>query len=387
MGNKYYTGVYKASDSTIEIQFNYQGKRCRERIQLIPSAANLKLAAHHRAAILYAINNGAFDYQTTFPNSVNLKHFRKTSSASISTYLNFWHERHKKNLKASSVVSNQKIINQIINALGEIPICELRWADVKHWLGDQAITTKTMSNKLSVLRNALQEAFEDELIDNNPLRGKKLRGNISSKKRERIDPFDACERNLILSASQGQLHNIIKFAFCTGLRTSELCALEWSDVDWQRCTITIDKALTQASKVVEDPKTQAGIRDVKLLPQALDALNDQKTHTLLKAQEIFQNPHTQDRWSGDKQYRGQWATILKRARVRYRYPYQTRHTYASMALMAGENIMWVSKQMGHASWAFTASTYSHWIDADAPEAGMKVAMAFKRSKNVVFVKK
>ncbi|GAM51692.1 hypothetical protein [Mycoavidus cysteinexigens] len=38
---------------------------------------------------------------------------------------------------------------------------------------------------------------------------------------------------------------------------------------------------------------------------------------------------------------------MRRSGVRYRHLYQTRHTYASMMLSAGEHPMWVTKQMGH----------------------------------------
>src|SRR5438874_4124793 len=66
-----------------------------------------------------------------------------------------------------------------------------------------------------------------------------------------------------------------------------------------------------------------------------------------------------------------WIPALKKAGVRYRKPYQTRHTYASMMLMAGENPMWVAKQMGHTDWSLTAKRYSRWIPSDMPDAGQK----------------
>ena len=55
----------------------------------------------------------------------------------------------------------------------------------------------------------------------------------------------------------------------------------------------------------------------------------------------------------------------------YRYPYQTRHTFASLTITSGENIGWVSKQMGHKDAGFTYKTYARFIDEDAPEAGNK----------------
>jgi len=53
---------------------------------------------------------------------------------------------------------------------------------------------------------------------------------------------------------------------------------------------------------------------------------------------------------------------LKKAGVRYRNPYQTRHTFASMMLSAGENIAWVSAQMGHSNVLITAKAYARWIN-------------------------
>ena len=57
--------------------------------------------------------------------------------------------------------------------------------------------------------------------------------------------------------------------------------------------------------------------------------------------------------------------------MRYRYPYQTRHTYASMMLSAGENPLWVAAQMGHKDWSMIARVYGKWIPEADPLAGAK----------------
>jgi integrase len=78
-----------------------------------------------------------------------------------------------------------------------------------------------------------------------------------------------------------------------------------------------------------------------------------------------------------------WTRILKKAKVRYRYPYQMRHTYASMMLMAEESPQWVATQMGHTDWTFTARTYSRFIPDDAPNAGQKAVERWgNASKNL-----
>jgi len=170
-----------------------------------------------------------------------------------------------------------------------------------------------------------------------------------------------------------QDRNLIEFAFGTGLRTSELCGLDWSDIDWRRGMVRVSRVLTSGMDAPESgAKTAAGVREVKLLQPALTALQAQKSHTFLKGCEVFQNPRTGERWTGDKSIRqGMWEPALRKATVRYRKAYSTRHTYASMMLSAGESPLWVASQMGHTDWSLTAKRYARWIPADMPEAGEK----------------
>lgn len=371
-------GVRPASKTTIEIDFYYHGVRCKERLKLKPTPANLKRAGRHRAAVLDAIERGTFDYAVTFPNSPRATLFSHEPGASIllRTYLDRWLNDIRPSLKASTFTIYKRIVNnQIVTRFGKLPMTQIAWKDVRDWLARKDASAKTKGNILSVLRTALDDAVEDELLDANPLSGKKIRRKGDTKPRkDENDPFSAEERAAILDAANGQERNFIQFAFWTGLRISELCALDWGDVDWANKRIFVQRALTQHSKEPETPKTAAGRRYIKLLPAALEALKAQKAFTLIEGKEIFRNPNTDKRWTGDMVIRQRmWKRILLRAGVRYRYPYQMRHTYASMMLQAGESVMWVAQQMGHTDWTFTARTYSRWVSIDAPEAGSLAA--------------
>ncbi len=52
-------------------------------------------------------------------------------------------------------------------------------------------------------------------------------------------------------------------------------------------------------------------------------------------------------------------------------PYQTRHTYASMMLSQGENIMWMSKQLGHVDVEMVMKTYGRWIPDHSLHSGYR----------------
>jgi len=379
------TGVRPASESSIEITFPYRGERCRERIKLKPTPANLKRAERHRAAILLAIENGTFDYAVTFPDSPRASKFCAPDQIiTLEHYLDRWLERVRPGLKSSTYATHRRIVRRINQALGGQRLSDLRWRNVREWIESQDVGQKTARNLLSVLRSALKDAVDDDIMDANPLADRTIRRTTTTPATDEIDPFNAEERAAILAAADGQERNFIQFALWTGLRSSELCALDWSDVDLRNGVVRVTKALTQDAKEAEIPKTAAGRRDVKLLEPALAALLAQRPHTELFGAAVFHNPRTDQRWPGDLTFRqGAWKRILRRAGVRYRYPYQLRHTYASMMLMAGEAPQWVATQLGHKDWAFTMRTYARWIASDTPNAGDKAVYAWgKREKKL-----
>lgn len=379
-------GIKAASETSIEVSFMFKGVRCRERIPLKPTSVNLKRAEQHRAAILHAITAGTFDYAATFPDSPKAKLFARQPGdvKTIEDYLDGWIKRQEKHLKASSFGGYRKIVeHQLIPWFGKKTLSDLKRKDVREKLDELESGNKTLANIQSVLRKALDDAIEAEMIETNPLSGWRYSRKEVPKEIDDVDPFTIAEQDLILANLTGQGRNLIQFAFWTGLRTSELVALEWGDIDWHRGEVRISRALTQAADEAEGTKTTSGKRDVKLLRAAREALEAQKAFTFLKGKEIFQNPRTGERWEGDQPIRKTlWTHALKKAGVRYRRPYQTRHTYASMMLSAGEHPMWVAKQMGHADWTMIARIYGRWMpDADLG-AGGKAELLFGKNDSI-----
>lgn len=375
-----------ASASSVEIDFRYLGVRCRERIKVTPTVQNLKRVALHRAAVLNAIANGTFDYAATFPESPNLRKFVSTSKTAV-TFASFakdtYLKRAKEHLKSSTFIGYQRAINQFCAAFGDRPIEQITVKEVKLWADQQDCGPKRMRNLASVLRVVLDEAVEDELIAHNPLHDWAPKRKDHAPKVSKVDPFSADEQSRILDALTGQAKNLIQFAFWTGLRTSELIALEWGDIDLKKAQASITKAVTQSSDEPEDTKTAAGRRVIVLLPPAIEALKAQREFSLLHSSGvIFLNPRTGKPWEGDAPIRKTlWVPALKRSGVRYRRPYQTRHTFASMMLSAGENIAWVAKMMGHGDLSMVSRVYGKWVHDTDPQAGSKAVGIFWANEN------
>ncbi|MCK6436000.1 site-specific integrase [Rivihabitans pingtungensis] len=373
------TGITAASASSIEIAFTYQGRRCRERIKLKPTPANLDRAALHRAAIIAAIADGTFNYAVTFPDSKHASALAASpgDAITVASWLDTFVRRSSRQLKSSTLRDYRNTVNNaLIPAFGQLALADLRRPAIRAWCSTLECGNKRIGNMLSIMRAALDAAVDDELIEQNPLARWTYRRR-EPLKTDDIDPFSAAEQMAILENMEPAGRNMIQFAFWTGLRTSELIALEWADIDFLRGYARIDKALTQAADAEESTKTRAGRRDVKLLAPALAALSSQKSITYLTGGKIFINPRTREPWCGDQAIRKTlWTPALKRAGVRYRRPYQTRHTYASMMLSAGESPMWVASQMGHADWTMIARVYGRWIPDAAPDAGAMAVSLF-----------
>lgn len=380
------TGVRAISDSSIELTFSYRGHRCRERLKLKPTAANLKRAGDFLGAVRDAIAKGTFDYAVSFPGSPRIAKFaaRVGDARSVEAYLLDWLARQEKILKASTYDGYRKIVKGIlIPKFGVHRLSDLRRSHVREWAAEQTFSNKRMTNVLSVLRAALAEATQDEVIDANPLAGWNYQRNDAPKEEDDVDPFTAAEQQAILAEfTEEQERNVFRFAFWTGLRTSELIGLQWKDLDESRGLIRVQRARTRTADKDEDTKTTAGRRDVKLLGPALAALESQKAFTLLQGGAVFMNPRTGKAWTGDQVLWAAWGRAIRKAKVRYRRPYQTRHTYASMMLTAGESPMWVAQQMGHASWMMIARRYGRWVKDAAPDAGSKAVALFAGNDSI-----
>lgn len=389
-------GVKAASESSIEITFQYKGRRCRERIPLKPTPANLKRAEQHRAAILHAISTGVFDYAATFPNSARAGNFADTPGQvlSVEKYLDRWLDARKPTLKSSTHQGYRSIVlGLLVPKFGREMLGDLKWPAIKSWLaglgGDKPVSNKRLSNIQSCLRSALNDAVEDELLDENCMRGRHYSRQaqpVEEGDDDEVDPFTPDEQAAILSKLPEQTRNYALFALWTGLRPSEQIALNWSDVDFARGVVLVRKAITRAAKgVAELPKTKSSRREVKILAPALAAINGQKAHTWVGAEphgELFRNPGTGERWSSSQAVQKVWATALKRAKVRYRRPYQMRHTFASMMLSAGEHPMWVAQQMGHKDWAMIIRVYGKWMPSADKEAGSRAVRLFGEARPI-----
>ena len=176
----------------------------------------------------------------------------------------------------------------------------------------------------------------------------------------KIHPFSLEEVNRILDAVHPCYRPYLTIAFFTGMRAGELNGLSWSDflMDMQpKPHIFIHRTYVYKRDGV--PKTKKSKRYIKCLPQVLDALEEQRKLTG-KRKHIFLTVDGQ-RMTPDHIRKEVWTPTLEKTGINYRPPLQSRHTFATMMLPAGEDVGWVQNMLGHSSLQMIFQRYYAWI--------------------------
>lgn len=346
------TGL-RPRESSIQIWFHYQGRRQWETLKIPPTPANLKYAAKLRGEIVSKIKMGIFDYAEYFPDSEKAEAkptFRQMAALWLQT---------SNHLADSTLAGYHKMLNNhVLPVIGDTPIDAVKYSRLAALLSAVKCGAKTRNNILTVIRQPFELAFIDGLIDTNPA----ARLKAAKVQSEQPDPFTLEEAEAILENLKDEpvFQNYFELAFFTGLRTSELIALEWADADFNRAVLRVNKAFVSGK--TKDTKTHS-YRDIELNTRAQTALKRQRLITGLQGGLIFLNPKTGGGFENDKTAWRPWQHAVRLAGVRYRKPYNTRHTFATLNLMAGANPMWVARQLGHTSMKMLLEKYSRWIDA------------------------
>ena len=238
----------------------------------------------------------------------------------------------------------------------------------KHGQVLRPLGPSTINKAIDGLQWALSMAVEYEHIFRNPAVGRRRRLKVT--KRPPVH-LDSVEQIATLLEAAGQLDRdchfhttdrrpIIATLLFAGLRANELCALDWRDVDLANGRIHIGRS-----------KTQAGLREITMLPVLRDELALQKARAYSSAPDdpVFPTG-TGGRRDKDNLRNRILASAVKRADEllkargamplpRGLTPHKLRHTFASILIATGEDPASVMGQLGHTDPKFTLRVYTH----------------------------
>lgn len=219
----------------------------------------------------------------------------------------------------------------------------------------------------TMLNQVFSEAVSRKVISSNPCEGVKPPKNDTEEK-EALPLSEARRLARLLTTGEPDAYRIgILLAITCGLRRGEICALAWSDVDFETGSLRIAHTLSSDGRFVTAPKTQASKRVIPLDDAVAKKLQEWKT---LQAVSLLANGISQEE---DKAVvgngAGQSIDPSNLARWWRRWSamngfkgyslHQLRHSYATLLCANGVDLVTASGLMGHSGTAMLMKVYAH----------------------------
>lgn len=354
-------------ESSIRLRFTFEGKRQTQTLMLNdepmkPTKANIAYAHRLADEIKMKIRLGTFSMVEYFPAS------GQGGAMTLAIWLDTWIET--LSVEGSTLAGYGSAVRfwkavpcnkEKTLPLGDLALRAMRPSHIKTAIATRPdLSGKTVNNYRAVLLEAMNAAIDDKLLDENPVEDVKR----AKHQKEPPDPFTRDEMELICVEARtrypAQVANLIETWFWSGMRTSEIFGLQWPNVDLNRDELLIAEALVRGERK-DSTKTNVA-RLVKLNSRSRVAVQQQRAHTHLVGGPVFHDPRYDEPWIDERAFRrSYWTPLLKVLGIRYRRPYNMRHTYATVMLMAGMTPAFCASQLGHSVEMFL-TTYAKWLD-------------------------
>lgn len=352
-------GVIKRKNA-LQIDLRAQGYG-KEPLALSPTPANIRYAERLRLEILGKIERGTFVLAEFFPDSARVPKAAESSAPpsakmTVGDLFAEWLKVKRPELQHSTAGHYKQALESYhFDTVRDVPVEEFGFRELMQLLAVLPAHPKTFNNNAAPLRMALEYGYRAKILS------EPLHEHIESRRHQAPgpDPFSLDEVEHLLGKFTGaRARDFYEFAFFSGLRPSELLALQWANVDLRAGTVLVDAALTRGQ--VKGTKT-AVAREVELTTRARAALERQRKATQLGGGRVFVGDDGQGFTTTDEPLRAWWKPAMRLSGLRQRDARQTRHTFATVCLMAGITPAWAARQMGHSVEMFYR-VYSRWID-------------------------
>lgn len=281
----------------------------------------------------------------------------------------------------------QLLENHVIPEIGALPLQNLRTARIQGLYaaklkdgrlnGVGGLSKRTVHHIHRCLSTALTVAVGEGIITVNPCN-----------KAQTVKPEDAdimclddAETVTMLEAADASkspnLYPLVTLAVTTGMRRGEMLGLKWQEVDLDTGFLRVRVSLedTVDGLALKAPKTKTSKRKIHLPALVVSVLRAHKAEQgelrmrlgVGKGGERFVFETFKDDEFGPLRPRGvtkMFSTFIAGVDVPRITLHGLRHTAATSAIRAGENIVAVSKRLGHAQPSITLNVYAHYIQGD-----------------------
>lgn len=313
------------------------------------------------------------------------RNFLKTQQADLTmTFENFvriYNEDMKHRLREHTYTQKQYVINKkLLPFFGKLPLSEITPATVRKWQNElmayrddagqpySETYLRTINNQLAAIMNYAVRYYN---LPDNPCR---KAGSIGKGHAEEMNFWTAEEFKAFLErvSDKPQARAGFLTLYYTGIRIGELLALEYADIDFIDCKLTISKSFQRigGKDVITPPKTPKSKRTISIpafLRDELKAYTDM-LYGLHKHDRIF--PYTKSFFEHEM-VRGVANSSVKKIRL-----HDLRHSHASLLIELGFSPLAIADRLGHEKVETTLNTYSHLFPHKRDEIADKLQNCF-----------
>jgi integrase len=303
----------------------------------------------------------------------------------LTEFLSEWLQiEHRYHVAHSTYLRYQSLLNHHITPLiGNYYLDQVTPKIITNFLSEMrtaGLSPRSMQQARVLLSIGLRAAEDQGLITDNPVRKVRTPQNHQSQ----ITPLTIDEVKRLLTTYKGTfLAARLHLAVICGLRQGEALGLQWSDVDFDKGFLHIQKQMqfVDGNYVFTDLKTTRSRRLVALTHETLEAL---RFHKNLQRETV---PLTNDDWGqADLVFRKidgspcnaktdykEWQKALTLCGIPRRRLHDARHTAATLMYSQGVGIEVISRTLGHSTSAITSRLYVHNAEEPLRDAASKMS--------------
>jgi integrase len=224
---------------------------------------------------------------------------------------------------------------------------------------DEKVKAATINRDLQFLAQILKQAERERYVGRSPFDLGKFRQNESKERRKpHILTWD--EQEKLLSVAPLRIRMLTVMGVETGMRTGEMLALRWHDIDFVNNTVRVERS-----------KTQSGVRSVPISALCKSELLRWRSLVCSENPSDLVFPSFENKRHKLQGGRKAWASVLKKAGLPFFPIYNLRHTFASRMTAAGVAAITVAQMLGHSS-SQIVPRYAQVLDENRVDAMRKL---------------
>ena len=295
----------------------------------------------------------------------------QASDIMVDAWFDYWIDIKKKTVRPNTVRNYTERYNRNIKGIiGKMLLSEvkpLHCQKIFSDMADEGYRTTTIYQTRIALFNMLEFAKENDVIRYNPCK-KSVKSDMGKPSQKKEALTKDIQKVFLEYASGKSYENQYRFILQTGLRTGELVALKWEDIDFQNKTLKIQRSMEYRYSVGEwrigEPKSKSGYRTIPLTDEAIGILKRQNE----KNKKIKVIPME---WSAfvflckkgtpvkNSTYDTALFKICDKAQIPRFSMHVLRHTFATRCIEGGMKPKTLQIILGHSNIGITMNLYVH----------------------------